>query len=172
MVRCQDQMKSAKGMLVWQSACTSLVSDDKICLQVHAAQFSMFALGGKLHLSKNVLLAFFKWMWSKSFLTVLRLCRAYTLSPPVVMIQTARPVKGNAWCCYTWYVQVQLYGQTYLRLCLRSLLSPRRSLLRLSRSLLLLFLSLLRLREEDRRWWRFSLSRSAADQMFIDITKD
>lgn len=51
---------------------------------------------------------------------------------------------------------------THLRLCRRSLLSPRRSLLRLSLSLLLLFLSLLRLREEERRWWRFSLSLSAA----------
>lgn len=65
-------------------------------------------------------------------------------------------------CYHKLLVQVQLYICTNLRLCLRSLLSPRRSLLRLSLSLLLLFLSLLRLREEDRRWWRFSLSRSAA----------
>lgn len=53
-------------------------------------------------------------------------------------------------------------GNTNLRRCLRSLLSAPRSLLRLSLSLLLLFLSLLRLREVDRRWWRFSLSLSAA----------
>ena len=53
-----------------------------------------------------------------------------------------------------------VHTDTNLRLGLRSLLS-RRSRLRLSRSLLLLYLSRLRLRDGERRWWRFSLSRSA-----------
>lgn len=57
---------------------------------------------------------------------------------------------------------------THLRLCLRSLLSPRRSRLGLSPSRLRLFLSRLRLREPERRWCRFSLSRSAGPQKRMD----